>query len=99
MTYLVTRRHVPSPWDERAFRIVSETLQTKGRYHYIGCGPAGRVGLTMLARHDNEVSRRFRMLRRYDVITLSEFERRGDGLRVDPKSPLDVVQPPFLLDE
>lgn len=99
MTFLVLRQQDTEQWSDASFRIVSEPLHTKGRYHYIGCGPAGRVGLTMLARHDNEVSRRFQMLRRYDVITLSEPERRGDGLRLDPQAPLDVVQSPFMLDE
>jgi SAM-dependent methyltransferase len=75
----------------RVFRIVSEPLPSKGRLRYMGCGPEGRMGLSLQERHLDEGNRRFERLARGDVIEVSEVEGRGDGLALGPGSRVGLV--------
>lgn len=64
------------------FRVVSEALHTKGRLSYMGCGVAGRMGLTLQERHEGRANAQFAQLARYDVVRIEGGELKGDGLRV-----------------
>ncbi len=75
----------------RVFRIVSEPLPSKGRLRYMGCGPQGRLGLALQARHLTDRNRRFERLARGDVVEVSGVEVRGDGLRLGEGSAVRVV--------
>ena len=55
----------------RVFRIVSEPLASKGRLRYMGCGPEGRVGLSLQEKHVSDANRRFGGLLRGDVVEVT----------------------------
>lgn len=77
----------------RLFRIVSESLEGKGRQRYIGCGPEGRVGLAMQEKHRNKENAAFFFLHRGDVISVTDTESKGDGLGLTATSTVKVVAP------
>jgi hypothetical protein len=74
------------PPSGRIFRVVSEPLAGKGRRRYIGCGPEGRMGLALQAKHVRELNQVFNELERGDVIRVSGAEPKGDGLGLGPES-------------
>lgn len=94
MSYLVLAPK-PEPWpalpDGRLFRIVSEPLASKGRQRYIGCGPEGRVGLSLQEKHITGANVDFSRLRRGDVIAVEGTEEKGDGLALEPQSRVTIV--------
>lgn len=79
------------PPEGRVFRIVSEPLPSKGRLRYMGCGPEGRMGLSLQERHVRDSNRRFGSLLRGDVVRISGAEPRGDGLALGEASAVEVV--------
>ena len=85
------------PWPEppagRVFRIVSEPLPSKGRLRYMGCGPEGRMGLSLQEKHVNERNRRFGGLLRGDVVEVTGGEPRGDGVALGEASEVRVIAP------
>lgn len=96
MTYLVVRpsRDVPVERalnSEQRWRIVSEPLHSKGRFHFMGCGARGRVGLTLLKRNKWRENKVFAKLDRWDVVDIDGVEERGGELRLAPESSVDVV--------
>jgi SAM-dependent methyltransferase len=94
MSYLVLAPKGES-WREppagRVFRIVSESLEGKGRQRYIGCGPEGRLGLALQAKHRTEANAAFFELHRGDVVRVTEPEPRGDGLALSDRSEVKVL--------
>lgn len=94
MTYLLLAPKGEN-WAEmppgRLFRIVSEPLASKGRRRYIGCGPEGRVGLSLQDKHLGEGNRAFGQLERGDVIAVEGTEERGDGMALDDRSKVEVL--------
>ncbi|MET0403060.1 MAG: small ribosomal subunit Rsm22 family protein [Cystobacter sp.] len=94
MSYLVLApagERWPEPRPERLFRIVSESLEGKGRQRFIGCGPEGRMGLAMQDKHRTEHNERFFKLHRGDVISVTSTEAKGDGLALDESTEVKVV--------
>jgi SAM-dependent methyltransferase len=81
------------PWADpppgRIFRVVSEPLAGKGRRRYIGCGPDGRMGLALQAKHVGPQNEVFNQLERGDVIRLTGAESKGDGLGLGPESQVE----------
>jgi hypothetical protein len=75
----------------RVFRIVSEPLASKGRLRYMGCGPEGRVGLSLQEKHVTDANRRFAELLRGDVVEIAGAEPRGDGLALAEGSSVKVI--------
>ena len=70
---------------DEVFRIVSASLHSKGQRKFMGCGPRGRHGLTLLKRHAKGSRKAFADLERYDVVRLAgDLEPKGDGLRIGP---------------
>ena len=94
MSYLVLAPP-GEPWAEpppgRVFRVVSEPLAGKGRLRYMGCGPAGRMGLALQEKHLGEGNRRFEALLRGDVVGLEGSEPRGDGLALGSGSKVELL--------
>jgi SAM-dependent methyltransferase len=81
----------PQPPDGRLFRIVSESLEGKGRHRFMGCGPEGRVGLALQDKHQTDRNRLFFKLSRGDVIRIEGTEARGDGFSMNEQSAVDIV--------
>ncbi len=77
----------------RVFRIVSEPLPSKGRLRFMGCGPEGRMGLSLQERHVSDANRRFESLLRGDVVEIAGAEPRGDGIALGEASAVRVVAP------
>jgi len=75
----------------RLFRIVSEPLASKGRQRFMGCGPEGRVGLSLQEKHINEGNVLFSRLQRGDVVRVVGTEERGDGLSLGAESTVEMV--------
>jgi len=75
----------------RVFRIVSEPLEGKGRQRYIGCGPEGRLGLALQAKHRTAANAAFFELHRGEVVRVTEPEPRGDGLALSDRSEVTVL--------
>jgi SAM-dependent methyltransferase len=82
-----------APPPGRVFRIVSEPLAGKGRLRYMGCGPEGRLGLALQAKHVDDGNRPFEGLLRGDVVALEGAEPRGDGLALGAGSRVTVLAP------
>jgi SAM-dependent methyltransferase len=96
MSYLALAprgEEAPAPPAGRVFRIVSEPLPSKGRLRYMGCGPEGRMGLSLQEKHVNDGNRRFEGLLRGDVVELTGLEPRGDGLALGEGSTVRVAAP------
>jgi SAM-dependent methyltransferase len=95
MTYLV----VGAPGSDEAivpagrlFRVVSEPLDEKGRARRIGCGPDGRVALTLPQKRVSDATSAFLSLERGDVVRISgTLTQRGDGLRLEEDATVEVV--------
>jgi SAM-dependent methyltransferase len=83
----------PALPEGRLFRIVSESLEGKGRQRYIGCGPEGRVGLALQEKHRGPDNEPFWNLRRGDVISVSATTEKGDGFALEEGSSVKVVAP------
>jgi ribosomal protein RSM22 (predicted rRNA methylase) len=81
----------PEPPAGRLFRIVSEPLPSKGRLRYMGCGPEGRLGLSLQEKHVGDANRAFERLLRGDVVEVDGCEPRGDGLALGEGSRVRVV--------
>jgi hypothetical protein len=75
----------------RVFRSVSEPLPSKGRLRYMGCGPEGRMGLSLQERHVTDANRRFAGLLRGDVVEVTGGEPRGDGVALGEASSVRVI--------
>jgi len=81
----------PDPPPGRVFRIVSEPLAGKGRLRYMGCGPEGRMGLSLQEKHVSEANKLFGSLLRGDVVEVTHGEPRGDGLALGAESTVRVI--------
>lgn len=79
------------PGDANLFRIVSEPLASKGRQRFMGCGPRGRVGLSLQTKHLTESNKRFARLQRGDLVRIEGCEEKGDGLSLGPDSRVEFV--------
>ncbi|ACL63789.1 Methyltransferase type 12 [Anaeromyxobacter dehalogenans 2CP-1] len=77
----------------KVFRIVSEPLPSKGRLRYMGCGPEGRMGLSLQEKHVRPENRAFERLLRGDVVEVTGAEPRGDGLALGEASTVKVLAP------
>ncbi len=94
MTYLVLQAP-GAPWPEpppgRVFRVVSEPLPEKGKHKIVGCGPEGRAPLVLADKHVRDGNRPFVTLERGDVVRIERLTSRGDGLRLDDETVVEVV--------
>ncbi len=77
----------------RVFRIVSEPLAGKGRLRYMGCGPEGRMGLSLQEKHVTGANRGFRAPAPRRRGRVTGGEPRGDGLALGEASEVEVIAP------
>jgi hypothetical protein len=59
----------------------------------MGCGPEGRMGLSLQEKHVSDSNRRFASLLRGDVVRVTGDEPRGDGLALGEGSAVQVIAP------
>ncbi len=82
--------------DPNLFRLVSEPLHTKGRFHFMGCGARGRVGLTLLKRDRTPQNKAWIKKERWRVVRATSLTEHSSGeLRLDRESVVEEVADPF----
>lgn len=91
ITFMRESEAPAAPCDGNVFRIVSEPLASKGRQRFMGCGPQGRIGLSLQTKHITESNARFSRLRRGDLVRIDGCEEKGDGLALTPESKVEFV--------
>ncbi len=79
------------PPEGNVFRIVSEALPGKGRLRFMGCGPSGRIGLSLQEKHVSDRNKLFEHLHRGDVIRVTSEEERGDGVALGEESTVEII--------
>lgn len=77
--------------DGRIFRIVSETLESNKRLRLVGCGPEGRIGLSIIEKDVTEENKLFLRLQRGDVIKITGAEERESGIGLTAQSRITVL--------
>lgn len=82
---------LPEPPDGRVFRIVSEILESNKRLRLVGCGPEGRVGLSILEKNITAGNRVFLHLQRGDVVKITGAEDRESGIALTDKSNVAII--------
>ena len=101
MTYVIFTRSLQTAavvsHPDTVFRLVSEPLHQKGRFEFIGCGPAGRAKLALLKRdRDAALKASFIKRERWEVLDVQGAERRPDGeLRLSKRSTASIYSGPF----
>jgi SAM-dependent methyltransferase len=99
MTYIIMQKGLSpedqKPADPDVFRLVSESLHTKGRFHFVGCGAQGRTGITMLKRDKTPQNKTFIKKERWRVIRATSLHEHGDELRMDKHSVVSEAAEPF----
>jgi len=75
----------------RIFRIVSEILESNKRLRLVGCGPEGRIGISIQEKDITEENRLFLRLQRGDVIKITGAEERESGIALTEKSGISIV--------
>lgn len=75
----------------RIFRIVSEILESNKRLRLVGCGPEGRIGLSIQEKDITEENMVFLRLQRGDVIKITGAEERESGIALTEKSGISIV--------
>ncbi len=93
LSYLVLASGEAPAHDPSLFRIVSEPLDQKGKHVRIGCGPVGRAPLVLRARDAGGPRAAFTALERGDVVRVTRLSPRGDGLRLDEDSEVELLAP------
>lgn len=85
-SYLVLRLTGVAPTDPSLFRLVSDTMEEKGRCRVFGCGPRGRHLLVRLSRHRTEVNAALDLCQRGDLLQVTDPAESGEGLRIEPET-------------
>lgn len=75
----------------RIFRIVSEILESNKRLRLVGCGPEGRIGLSIMEKDLTEDNKLFLRLKRGDVVSITGAEDRESGVALTANSRLTVL--------
>lgn len=81
----------PEVPEGRVFRIVSETLESNKRLRLVGCGPEGRIGLSIIEKDVTEENKLFLRLQRGDVIKITGAENRDSGIGLTAQSRITVL--------
>lgn len=77
--------------DGRIFRIVSEMLESNKRLRFMGCGPEGRIGLSLMEKNMTDDNSLFLRLKRGDVVMISGAEERESGIALTEKSGISIL--------
>lgn len=83
------RRETASP---HVFRVVSDHLMEKGRSRVYGCGPAGRVPLVRLRKHESASNAAFGTLVRGDLAAVHDADEAADGRRIVAPSTVERLR-------
>lgn len=75
----------------RIFRIVSEILESNKRLRLVGCGPEGRIGLSIMEKNMTDDNNLFLRLKRGDVIKITGAEERESGIGLTEKSRITIL--------
>lgn len=81
----------PKPPEGRIFRIVSEILESNKRLRLVGCGPEGRIGLSVLEKDVADENKIFLHLQRGDVVRIAGAEERESGIGLTEDSRITIV--------
>ena len=79
------------PPEGRIFRIVSEILESNKRLRLVGCGPEGRIGLSVLEKDVADENKIFLHLQRGDVVRIAGAEERESGIGLTGKSVITIA--------
>lgn len=79
--------------DGRIFRIVSEILESNKRLRLMGCGPEGRIGLSLMEKNMTDDNSLFLRLKRGDVVRITGGEDRESGIGLTEKSRITILAP------
>jgi hypothetical protein len=94
MSFLIIG-HKGTKWPQltegRVFRIVSEILESNKRLRLVGCGPDGRIGLSIQEKDFTEGNRVFLRLQRGDVIKVTGAEERESGIALTEGSRISIL--------
>jgi len=94
-SYLTLRRDGRGLVDrtgEDAWRVVSQSLKTKGKLEIFGCSSAGRVRFMRLDRHASAANEPFGDARRGQVVVVGDTTERKSGLRVEKDTEVERVR-------
>jgi len=94
MSFLtVAQKGVKWPFlpDGRIFRIVSEILESNKRLRLMGCGPEGRIGLSLMEKNMTDDNSLFLRLKRGDVVRITGGEDRESGIALTEKSKISIL--------
>lgn len=75
----------------RIFRIVSEILESNKRRRLVGCGPEGRIGLSIQEKDITEGNKIFLRLNRGDVVRIDGAEERESGVALTENSRVSIL--------
>lgn len=81
----------PKPPEGRIFRIISEMLESNKRLRLVGCGPEGRIGISVLERDISDHNKIFLRLQRGDVVKIANAEERESGIGLAEDSGISIV--------
>lgn len=73
------------------FRIVSEILESNKRLRVMGCGPGGRIGISMQEKDLTEGTKVFLHLKRGDVVRITGAEGRESGIAITRNSRISIL--------
>ncbi len=74
------------------FLIVSEPLRSKNkRIRFIGCGPAGRLGLALKTEQATEQQKTFLTLRRGDIVRITNAQKTEHGIRITSETKIKLL--------
>ncbi len=93
-SYLVLRRDVLSLADvygERALRVVSEPLVSKGKIEFYVCGPGGRRRVTRLDKDRTPLNGPFENLRRGDIVRFDGVMDEGKRLKTGKETSVALL--------
>ncbi|MCD4814081.1 small ribosomal subunit Rsm22 family protein [bacterium] len=95
MTYFLFHKSGPppqTPLTTGSFLIVSEPMLSKNkRIRFIGCGPAGRLGLALHPKNRAASNALFFTLKRGDHIRIHDYECQENGIRLHQGSGVEVL--------
>ena len=65
-----------------AWRVVSSLMEEKGKFSLFMCGRHGRFKFTLLKKEINNSNAPFCSLQRYDLVSISRYEKKGKEMRL-----------------
>lgn len=73
------------------FRVVSQLIVEKGKKHCYLCNELGRLHCIKLDRANSPQNEIFDEISRYDIITMTSFEREDEKIKITPETQIKKV--------